>query len=104
MDATALVFPDCSNTVSSLCRIGPGCIFLGSDFHGIRPKKCSLPEQSAPLMVGGSVWPGSEVMVLKGVHGGRDTVVGVRCVVTRSLEAGAISVGNPARMIGSVYA
>lgn len=85
------------------CRIGPRCIFLDSDFHGIGPKDRGKPGKSASIIIGNNVWIGSEVMILKGVKVGDDVVIGARSVVTKDVSDGAIVAGNPARIIGSVY-
>jgi serine acetyltransferase len=44
------------------------------------------------------------VIILKGVTIGDDSVVGAGCVVTKDISAGGIAVGNPMKIIGSVYA
>jgi acetyltransferase-like isoleucine patch superfamily enzyme len=45
------------------------------------------------------VWIGTGAIILPGVHIGRGAVVGARAVVTKSVVAGAIVVGNPASPI-----
>ena len=44
-----------------------------------------------------------EVMILKGVHIGKDAIVAARCVVTKNVPERAIVAGNPMRIVGSVY-
>jgi maltose O-acetyltransferase len=45
------------------------------------------------------VWIGTGAMILPGVHLGRGCVVGARAVVSKSVLAGEIVVGNPARTV-----
>ena len=45
------------------------------------------------------VWIGTGAMILPGVHLGRGAVVGAGAVVSKSVEPGAIVVGNPAKAI-----
>jgi lipopolysaccharide O-acetyltransferase len=54
---------------------------------------------SSPVRIDDRVWLGERVIVLKGVHIGERTVVGAGSVVTRSLPACVIAVGNPAKVI-----
>ncbi|WP_347403666.1 sugar O-acetyltransferase [Solwaraspora sp. WMMD792] len=56
-------------------------------------------ESAEPVRIGDNVWLGSGVIVLPGVEIGRDTVVGAGSVVTRSLPAGVLATGNPARVV-----
>jgi maltose O-acetyltransferase len=46
-----------------------------------------------------NVWLGGGVIVCPGVTIGANTVVGAGAVVVRDLEANAVAVGNPARVI-----
>ncbi len=85
------------------CRIGSGSIIYDSDFHGIAPEKRDQMGKTAPVKVGNNVWFGINVTVLKGVQIGNDVVVGASCVVTNDVPDGSIVVGNPMKIIGSVY-
>jgi len=85
------------------CRIGARCIILDSDFHGLRPQERNTSGKVAKVIIGDNVWLGMGVMVLKGVVIGDDAVIGAGCVVTKSVPAGAIAVGNPMKIVGSVY-
>ena len=44
-------------------------------------------------------WIGTGALILPGVHIGRGAVVGAKAVISRSVPAGAIAVGNPAVII-----
>lgn len=86
------------------CLIGPKTIILDADFHGIAPDKRLELGKTSPIIIEDNVWIGYEVMILKGVHIGKDAVIAARCVVTKDVPEGAIVAGNPMRIIGLTYA
>lgn len=57
------------------------------------------PHKKAKIIIEDYVWIGTEAMILPGVHLGRGCVVGARAVVSKSVAAGDIVVGNPAQTI-----
>ena len=78
--------------------IGPFCYITDHD-HVIGSADALVAE---PTRIGERVWLGAHVTVLKGVSIGDDSVVGAGSVVTKSLPAGVIAVGNPARVIREI--
>jgi acetyltransferase-like isoleucine patch superfamily enzyme len=75
------------------------CIY-DSDFHELHPQRRRGGRPAiAPVELGENVFVGDRVLILKGVTIGRDTVVGAGSVVTRSLPAGVVAAGNPARVV-----
>lgn len=86
------------------CLIGPKTIILDADFHGVAPDKRLELGRTSPIIIEDNVWIGYEVMILKGVHIGKDAVVAARCVVTKDVPEGAIIAGNPMKIIGFAYA
>ena len=58
------------------------------------------PKLERDVVVGDDVWLGARVMVVPGVEIGDGCIIGASSVVTRSVPAGSIAVGNPARVVG----
>lgn len=79
---------------------GDGCYVQDND-HGTEPgiPVMRQPQVSAPITIGSDVWFGARCVVLKGVTVGDGTVVGAGSVVVKSLPAGQVAVGVPARVV-----
>ena len=56
-------------------------------------------EVKANILIEDYVWIGTGAMILPGVRIGRGAVIGARAVVSKSIEAGEIVVGNPAKSL-----
>jgi acetyltransferase-like isoleucine patch superfamily enzyme len=79
---------------------GDGCYVQDND-HGTEPGTPVMrqPQVSAPITIGTDVWFGARCVVLKGVTVGDGTVIGAGSVVVKSLPAGPVAVGVPARVV-----
>ncbi|MEU4423853.1 sugar O-acetyltransferase [Actinoplanes sp. NPDC024001] len=55
-----------------------------------------------PVTIGDRVWVGGDVTINQGVSIGDDTIIGSGSVVTRSVPAGVIAAGNPARVLREI--
>ena len=51
------------------------------------------------IKIGAKVWIGGSVVILPGVEIGEGTTIGAGSVVTRSIPARCVAVGNPCRVI-----
>jgi maltose O-acetyltransferase len=87
-------------------RIGAGALFgahvevLDSDFHELHPQRRRDGRPAmAPVDIGPNVFVGMGARILKGVTIGADSVIGAGSVVTRSVPAGVVAAGNPARVV-----
>ena len=72
--------------------------YLCTADHDIR--KAAFPLVTAPIMVQRGGWVGAKAIVSKGVTIGERAVVALGAVVVKSVPAGVIVGGNPAREIG----
>ena len=55
-----------------------------------------------PVRIEDGVWIGGGVVILPGVTIGRNSVIGAGSVVTRSIPANCVAVGNPCRVIKQI--
>ena len=79
--------------------IGPNCS-LYTAIHPTEPgPRRAKWESSAPITLGDNVWLGGSVVVCPGVTIGENSIIGAGAIVTRSVPANSIAVGNPARVI-----
>jgi acetyltransferase-like isoleucine patch superfamily enzyme len=88
--------------IGSDCLIGPGTFVTASDYSldpGAPIKSQQTRERS--IVIGNDVWLGAGVIVTAGVEIGDGAVIGAGSVVRRSVPAGAIVAGNPARISAS---
>ena len=86
-------------TLGSDVQVGPNVQFL-TPTHPIDPDaRRTGRESSEPIAIADTVWLGGGAIILPGVSIGENTVVGAGSVVTRSLPANVLAVGNPARII-----
>lgn len=99
------VFLDCNRiTIGDYSGIGPG-VHIYTVFHSTKPSerrsagntfwKCL----SAPVTIGKNVWIGGGSIILPGVTIGDGSTIGAGSVVTKSIPANVLAVGNPCRVI-----
>jgi UDP-2-acetamido-3-amino-2,3-dideoxy-glucuronate N-acetyltransferase len=78
--------------------VGPNATFTNDPF----PRSRVYPEQFPTTVVRRGASIGANATLLPGITVGERALVGAGAVVTRDVPAGAIVVGNPARITGSV--
>lgn len=78
--------------------VGPNATFSNDPF----PRSRQRPERYAPTVVEDGASIGANATLLPGLRIGRGAMIGAGAVITRSVPANAIVVGNPARIVGYV--
>lgn len=90
-------------TIGNNVMIGANCHIIDSDQHPLAP--ClrmqfdidSIATQK--VSIEDNVWLGMNVIVLKGVVIGANSIIGAGSVVSRSIPSNSVAAGNPARVI-----
>ncbi len=101
---------NCALTIASHLQIGQHCLIASgvriADFDGHptdalqrRRGDFVAPDRVLPVSIGHDVWIGNGASILKGVTLGDRSIVGTRAVVTHSVPADCVAVGNPARIV-----
>lgn len=87
-------------SIGEHCRLGPEVFVTASDY-GLRPDELIAFQErnERDVVIGDDVWLGARVFVGAGVSIGDGCVVSAGSVVARSLPAGSVAVGVPARIV-----
>jgi maltose O-acetyltransferase len=87
-------------TIRRGALLGSGVTIYDSDFHDLRPgKRHGGQARTGAVLLCEDVFVGDGVKILKGVRVGAHSVIGAGSVVTRSIPAGVVAAGNPARVL-----
>jgi maltose O-acetyltransferase len=87
-----------SISVGNECLLASG-VQLITATHPVDPvARRAAWEQALPVVLEDGVWLGAGALVCPGASIGENTIVGAGSVVTRSLPAGVVAYGNPARV------
>ncbi len=82
-------------TIGENVRIGANCIIMDGDFHTDDIRSGS----PNPINICDKVWLGANVVVMKGVTIGENTIIGINSVVTRDIPSNCVAAGNPCKVI-----
>jgi maltose O-acetyltransferase len=98
-----LVVLDCAPvTIGNNVFIAPNVV-ISTAAHPIDAlERNSALEFAKPIRIGNNVWIGATVTILPGVEIGDNVTIGAGSVVTRSIPANSVAVGNPCRVIRSL--
>ena len=76
-------------------RCGSNTLITDSDWHLDDPRS----GEPADVIIEDNVWLGVNSVVLKGVTIGANSLIGANSVVTKSIPANVVAVGNPCKVI-----
>ena len=82
-------------TIGNHVRVGANVTIMDGDAHQNDPRA----GVNSPIVIEDNVWIGANVMILKGVHIGRNSLVGAGSVVTKDIPANVVAAGNPCKVI-----
>ena len=90
-------------TIQDNVLIGINCAILDNDGHDLAIDKRLLgTPKCAEIIIEKNVFIGDNVTILKGVIIGENSVIGNGSIVTKSIPANVIAVGNPAKNIKKI--
>jgi len=93
---------DCDIFVGDNVMFGPN-VTISAGTHPIHPNlRRKKAQYNVPIYIEDNVWIGAQSVVLPGVHIGENTVIGAGSVVTKSIPANVVAVGNPCRVIREI--
>ncbi len=81
--------------LGNFVRCGANTIITDSDWHFNDPR-VGPPKE---IVIKDNVWLGVNVVVLKGVTIGENTIIGANSIVTKNIPANTIAAGNPCKVI-----
>lgn len=93
-----------SITIGDNVLCGANCTIIDNDRHPIDSlfRNNSKSGKKLPIFINDGVFLGMNVVVLKGVTIGKNTVVGANSLVLNSLPENILAGGNPARFIRNI--
>lgn len=92
--------PNSRIEIGSDCMFSSGIKLLTGDSHSILDVQSSKRINYAQnIKISSHVWIGTDVIVLKGVEIGTNTIIGSRSIVTKKYGSNLIVAGSPARII-----
>lgn len=92
-------------TIGNHVNIGANTIIMDSDAHSLNYLDRRdlaldlLAKKNKPIVIDDDVLVGANCIILKGVHIGKQSVIGAGSVVTGNIPSNCIAAGNPAKVI-----
>jgi acetyltransferase-like isoleucine patch superfamily enzyme len=84
-----------SISIGNNVRCGANTTIYDNDGH-LDDKRSNFPK---PIVIKDNVWLGYNVVVMKGVTIGENSVIGANSLVTKDIPANVVAAGNPCRVI-----
>ena len=95
-----LVVLDCAEvSIGDDVKLGPNVVISTAGHPLDAGERASGLEFARPIRIGHGVWIGASVTLVPGVEIGDGTTIGAGSVVTKSIGANCVAVGNPCRVI-----
>lgn len=92
----------CAIRIGHAVKFGPS-VHVYTATHPLDPvERRSGVEMASPISVGDNAWIGGSAVLCPGIEIGENSVIGAGSVVTRSIPANVVAVGNPCRVIRSL--
>ena len=89
-----------SISIGSRVLCGANTTITDTDWHALAPEgRAEASAAMAPVVIEDDVWLGTDVIVLKGVTIGRNTVVAAGSIVVKSLPPNVLAAGRPAKVL-----
>ena len=88
--------------VGDKVMFGPNVVITTAN-HPIDPElRAGGLQYNKDVYIGENAWIAANVVILPGVHIGKNTVIGAGSVVTKDIPDGVVAVGNPCRVLREV--
>lgn len=86
------------------CLVGANVTIADTDFHAIEPNGRRFnnnPKKigAAPIKISNNVFIGTGSVLLKGVHIGKNSIIGAGTVVSKDIASDVVAAGVPARIL-----
>ncbi|MBQ6502852.1 MAG: sugar O-acetyltransferase [Flexilinea sp.] len=88
--------------VGDKVMFGPN-VTISTANHPIEPElRAKGLQYNKDVFIGENAWIAANVVIVPGVHIGKNTVIGAGSVVTKDIPDGVVAVGNPCRVLREV--
>lgn len=89
---------DITLSIGDECMLSRNAKLMTSDGHPIL-KDGKIINSAKNITLNTKVWVADDVVILKGVEIGSNSIVGIGSVLTKSIPTNSIAAGNPAKVI-----
>lgn len=89
--------------IGSNVLCGANSSITDTDWHGLLPdQRSSKYAKTKEVIIEDNVWLGMNVIVLKGSHIGKNSIIAANSIVLGSIPSNVIAGGNPAKVIKDI--